>query len=122
VYTLSDMFANLGVATAAKVANPGPGQMGHYLRQFGPVGPESLAIQPSRSSGNRGNAYLNPLGVLSSPEGQQRKILPSFDCINAGGEKDPGGEPVTPGCRVQKPFEFKGGATSRYPRLRDEPY
>ena len=74
VYTLSDMFANLGVATQAKVADPGPlGGTGHYLRQFGPVGPEGIAIQPTRSSGNRGNAYFNPLGVLSSPEGQSSR-------------------------------------------------
>ena len=122
VYTLSDMFANLGVATAAKVADPGPNQIGHYLRQFGPVGPDSVAIQPQRSSTNRGNAYLNPLGVLTSPEAAKFKILPSFDCRNSG-EKEPGGSPsVTPGCRVQKPFEFKGKPTNRYPQLREEPY
>ena len=122
-YTLSDMFANLGVATAAKVNNPNPGGNGHYLRQFGPIGPDSVAIQPNRSSTNRGNAYLNPLGVLSSPEGAKYKILPSFDCNNSGGEKEPGGSPtVTPGCRVQKPFEFKGKPTNKYPRLTEEPY
>jgi virulence factor Mce-like protein len=122
VYTLSDMFANLGVATGAKVADPGPNQLGHYLRQFGPVGPESIAIQPTRSSSNRGNAYPNPLGVLTSPEAQKFKVLPSFDCANSGGEKEPGGSPVTPGCRVQKPFLFKGSPTTRYPQLREEPY
>jgi phospholipid/cholesterol/gamma-HCH transport system substrate-binding protein len=122
IHTLSDMLANLGVATQAKVADPGPNQMGHYLRQFGPIGPESVAIQPTRSSGNRGNAYLNPLGVLTSPEAQKYKILPSFDCNNSKGEKEPGGEPATPGCRVQKPFEFKGKPTTRYPQLREEPY
>jgi phospholipid/cholesterol/gamma-HCH transport system substrate-binding protein len=125
VHTLSDLFANLGVATAAKVADPGPlGGVGHYLRQFGPVGPESIAIQPTRSTSNRGNAYLNPLGVLTSPEAQKFKILPSFDCRNApgGGEKEPGGEPATPGCRVQRPFVFKGAPTTRYPQLREEPY
>ena len=121
VYTLSDMFANLGVATAAKVKNPGPNQIGHYLRQFGPVGPESVAIQPRRSSSNRGNTYLNPLGVLNSPEAQKFKILPAWDCDNAGGEKEPGGSPATPGCRVQKPFNFKGVAT-QYPRLQAQPY
>ena len=46
VYTLSDMFANLGVATAAKVKDPTPGANGHYLRQFGPLGPDALAIMP----------------------------------------------------------------------------
>jgi ABC-type transporter Mla subunit MlaD len=121
IHTLSDMFANLGVATAAKVKDPGPNALGHYLRQFGPLGAEALAIQPSRSSSNRGNAYLNPLGVLNTPEGQKFKILPAFDCDNAGGEREPGGTPAAPGCRVQKPFEFDGAAT-QYPRLRSRSY
>ena len=121
VYTLSDMFANLGVATAAKVNNPGAGQIGHYLRQFGPQGAETAAIYPTRAPSNRGNAYLNPLGVLNSPEGQKYKVLPSFDCRNSG-EKEPGGTPASPGCRVQKPFEFLGKPTTRYPRLEQYAY
>jgi phospholipid/cholesterol/gamma-HCH transport system substrate-binding protein len=120
-YTLSDMFANLGVATAAKVAVPGENQVGHYLRQFGPVGPESFAAQPTRGSGNRGNAFLNPLGVINSPDAQKFKILPAHDCNNAGGEKEPGGTPQTPGCRVEKPFPFKGKA-EQYPRITEDNY
>jgi len=118
VYTLSDMFANLGVATAAKVSNPGKDAIGHYLRQFGPTGTETVAIHPTRLSSNRGNAYFNPLGVLTSPEGVKAKILPSFDCRNSNGEKPPDS---SPGCRVQKPFDFKGAAT-RYPRLTEAKY
>jgi phospholipid/cholesterol/gamma-HCH transport system substrate-binding protein len=117
VATLSDMFANLGVATSAKVPNVTEGGTGHYLRQFGPQGPETAAIHPTRLASNRGNAYLNPLGVISSPAGAEYGILPSFDCNNAGGEKKPGGSPASPGCRVQKPFEFKGQLTKRYPNL-----
>jgi ABC-type transporter Mla subunit MlaD len=121
-YTLSDMFANLGVATAAKTKQVGKDQVGHYLRQFGPLGAEGLAIQPQRTSGNRGNAYLNPLGVIQGPNSPKFKILPSFDCENANGEKEPGGEPATPGCKVQQPFSFRGSPTSRYPRLTEESY
>ncbi len=116
IYTLSDMFANLGVATAAKVPNPTGGTVGHYLRQFGPLGAEAFAIMPNRSATNRGNAYPNPLGVASSPEGAEFKILPSFDCNNAGGERKPEG--TTPGCRVAEPFAYDGAAT-QYPRLRE---
>ncbi|MEJ7893756.1 MAG: MlaD family protein [Solirubrobacteraceae bacterium] len=119
INTLSDMFANLGVATAAKVKNPTGDANGHYLRQFGPLGTEALAVQSTRLSTNRGNAYLNPLGVASSPEGQKFKILPSFDCDNAGGERMPEGR--TPGCRVQVPYEYDGAAT-QYPRLRERAY
>ena len=122
VSTLADMFANLGVATSAKVPNVTEGTIGHYLRQFGPQGLETASIHPKRLSSNRGNAYLNPLGVMSTPEGAEYGILPSFDCRNAGGEKKPGGTPASPGCRVQKPFEFKGGLTSRFPRLTASDY
>jgi phospholipid/cholesterol/gamma-HCH transport system substrate-binding protein len=123
IYTLSDMFANLGVATQAKVISPAPGTTGHYLRQFGPIGAESVAIHPTRLSSNRGNAYLNPLGVLTNPLQPKFKIVPSFDCNNAGGEKEPGGSPqATPGCKVQGTFEFRGSPTTRYPRLTEENY
>jgi virulence factor Mce-like protein len=103
------------------LGDPGPNAVGHYLRQFGPLGTEAFAIQPERLSTNRGNAYLNPLGVLTSPEAQKFKILPAFDCNNTGGEHEPGGTPTAPGCRVQKPFAYDGAAT-RYPRLRSRAY
>ena len=129
IYTLSDMFANLGVATAAKVPKPTQGANGHYLRQFGPTGAETVSIYPVRLASNRGNAFLNPLGVLNTPEGSKFKILPNFDCKNTGvGEKEPtsgtGGAPTggSPGCRVQKPFEFKGKMTERYPQLQPSIY
>jgi hypothetical protein len=103
------MFANLGGATAAKVAQPGENAVGHYLRQFGVSGIETASIHPKRVETNRGNAYLNPLGVLSTPEGAEYKILPSFDCNNSGGEKKPQTGPrSSPGCRLQKGFPFKG--------------
>lgn len=118
IYTLSDMFANLGVATAAKVPRPSQGANGHYLRQFGPSGTETVSIYPTRLPSNRGNAFLNPLGVLSSPQGAKFKVPPNFDCRPSGGEKEPTtGTSGTPGCHVQKPFEFKGKPTTRYPQL-----
>ena len=122
IYTLSDMFANLGVATAAKVTNP---TGGHDRPLPAPVRPARRGGVrgpcPTRSATNRGNAYLNPLGVASSPEGAEFKILPSFDCNNAGGEREPEG--TTPGCRVAEPFEYDGArhavpaaARARLPR------
>jgi phospholipid/cholesterol/gamma-HCH transport system substrate-binding protein len=111
VHTLSDMFANLGVATSAKVKNPTPGTLGHYLRQFGPSGAETLAIHPTRLRSNRGNAFPNPLGVIQGPAAPKFKVLPAWDCKNAGGEKEPGGDtPASPGCHVAKDFEYKGVA------------
>jgi len=34
---------------------------GHYLRQFGPTGPETLSLSPTRDSANRGDTYPAPL-------------------------------------------------------------
>ena len=111
VYTLSDMFANLGVATAATVSQPSPGSTGHYLRQFGPLGLETLALHQNRLATNRGNAYPGPLGVLAGPEGAKYKVLPAWDCNNAGGERLPDDEP---GCRVAKP---PPGLSQQFPHL-----
>jgi len=121
-HTLSDMFANLGGATAAKVAQPGENAVGHYLRQFGVTGVETASIHPKRVATNRGNAYLNPLGVLSTPEGAEYKILPSFDCNNPGEKKPDTHTPASPGCRLQKGFPFKGRTTGRYPHVDPSDY
>ena len=56
-------------------------EIGHYLRQFGPIGPETVAIYPNRPSTNRGNAYLPPTAYCG-PERAQQMIVPSFDCKN----------------------------------------
>jgi virulence factor Mce-like protein len=80
----------------------GPGICGHYLRQFGPVGPES-ATQGTRSQANRGNAYLPSLG-LAGPNGAKYRVFPQWDCKNTGGTHLPvtSGTPVTnsPGCFI----------------------
>jgi virulence factor Mce-like protein len=119
INTLSDMFANLGVAIAAKVKRPGPNQTGHYLRQFGVTGQESAAFQPNRNTTNRGNAYPHPLGVIQNPNSPKFRVLPAWDCNNAGGPggKEPGGTPATPGCFVAEPF-----LGQRFPQIREKIY
>ncbi len=119
-HTLSDMFANLGVATAARTTSQVPGAPGHYLRQFGPTGTETIAVHRNRVAGNRGNAYLNPLGVVG-PDIAENAVLPSFDCNNAGGPRPAGGTPSVPACHVQKPYAY-GGATTAFPQIKSEPY
>ncbi|WP_372790776.1 MlaD family protein [Paraconexibacter sp.] len=119
-HTLSDMFANLGVATAARTKSQVPGAPGHYLRQFGPTGTETIAVYRDRVGSNRGNAYLNPLGVVG-PAIAANAILPSFDCKNAGGERPAGGTPSAPACHVQKPYAY-GGATTAFPQIAREDY
>ncbi len=118
IYTLSDMFANLGVATAAKVKNPASGTTGHYLRQFGVTGAESVAMFPNRLASNRGNAFPGPLGVIQTPSAPKFRVLPAFDCNNAGGEKEPtGGTSPTPGCHVAAPY-----LNGKFPQVKDKPY
>ncbi len=116
--TLTDVFANLGVATAAKATSRSPGAPGHYLRQFGPLGTEAVGVWPTRLSGNRGNAYFNPLGVIASPKGAQTGVLPSFDCNNSGGEVPAGtGVPPGPACHEQAPYDGK-----KFPNVASRPY
>jgi phospholipid/cholesterol/gamma-HCH transport system substrate-binding protein len=119
-YTLTDMFANLGVATAARTRSQVPGAPGHYLRQFGPTGIETVSIHPNRVSGNRGNAYLNPLGVVG-PSIAEKGVLPSFDCDHVGGEKPAGGTPAAPACHVQPPYPY-GGRTTKFPQINGDDY
>lgn len=114
--TLVDVFANLGVATAARTKSSDPRAPGHYLRQFGPAGTETAAFQPTRLSTNRGNAYINPLSI-AGPEGALSRIIASFDCINAGGDKPSDGN--SPACRTQKPYTFNG-TPQRFPRVERE--
>ena len=107
-HTLTDMFANLGVATAARTSSGDPRATGHYLRQFGPTGSETLAAHPRRLAGNRGNAYLNPLSVVGR-EVAQSFILPNWDCKPSNGPKNADtGTGGSPACRVQSPFTFQG--------------
>jgi len=118
ISTLVDVFSNLGAATAATAPSGEPGAPGHYLRQFGPTGTETLAIHPNRLETNRGNAYPNPLSLVGPLPGRSG-ILASFDCRNAAG----GGEkPATtsPACRVQQPFDTSHSSAitpGRFPRV-----
>ena len=121
-HTLADMFANLGVATSARTKTGDPQGTGHYLRQFGPTGAETVAVHRNRLSSNRGNAYINPL-ALTGPAGARSSIIASFDCENAGGEKDntTGTPTPTPACRVQAPYEWEGMA-QRFPHVEGRDY
>src|SRR3954470_5028758 len=98
-------------------------EIGHYLRQFGPVGPETLAIYPNRPKTNRGNAYLPPTGY-SGPERARGMIFPEFDCKNAGGDhqtqlpsKDEAGTSDDPSCWTAPPAGYPSGNTSPFPHI-----
>jgi phospholipid/cholesterol/gamma-HCH transport system substrate-binding protein len=118
--TLSDLLSNLGVATAATTGSRDPDATGHYLRQYGPIGAETVAVHPRRLSGNRGNAYLNPM-VLTGPEQAKRGISPSFDCRNVSGDADKPSTSDSPACFNQAPFDFQG-KLQKFPRVEREDY
>jgi virulence factor Mce-like protein len=120
--TLTDLFSNLGAATAAKgIPTSDPQATGHYLRQFGPAGAETVAVHPKRLASNRGNAYLSPLSLLRR-EVSEKGIAPSFDCDNAGGPKDAtDGASGSPACHPQNPFTFRG-ATRSFPHVERADY
>jgi virulence factor Mce-like protein len=95
-------------------------EIGHYLRQFGPTGPETVAIYPNRDAANRGNAYLPPT-AYSGPERAQKMIVPSFDCTNtaSGGPEttkypNQGGDPS---CWTAPPAAYPPGNTSQFPHI-----
>ena len=105
-------FLNFGAAAlAAKTESPGGGT-GHYLRQFGPVGAESVAMYKERAPNNRGNSYFQPLSIAESKTSAGRsynkyKITGQFDCTNSG--KKPAPTDGSPGCQVQNQNEFDPG-------------
>jgi phospholipid/cholesterol/gamma-HCH transport system substrate-binding protein len=96
--------------------------LGHYLKQFGPSGPETLAMYPSRLPTNRGNAYVGP-AQLDSRVLNLNGITPNWDCKPSGGEKQPvpDGPQAAPGCLVQTPTEFQGRRT-KYPQVQPDDY
>ena len=103
-------FLNIGPAALGgiRTAPPGSKSNGHVLPQIILVGSESLPAL-SRSRGNRGNAYRAP----DNRRDPGKLIFPSFDCVNAGGEKGPTN---TPGCKVQGAVPFEGNS-QRYPNV-----
>jgi virulence factor Mce-like protein len=102
-------------------------EVGHYLRQAGPVGAESIAMWPQRLPTNRGNAYLAP-NFSQTQKALDYLIFGNFDCDNAGGEfKSPGADtgdnppPGTdmtgPGCFVEKHGSGYPGATTQFQHI-----
>lgn len=119
----SDFLGNAAGATADTIEGVPEGETGHYLRQLGVTGVESLLIHRNRLASNRGNAYLPP--VYTGRETAKRKIQPNWDCKPSGGEVDarqssvPGESRVA--CWVAKAFEFQGD-TERFHHVDKESY
>jgi ABC-type transporter Mla subunit MlaD len=114
-------FFSAGITGVSATTKSDSGN-GHYLKQFGPSGPETLAMYQSRLPTNRGNAYVAP-AQLDSRVLAIRGITPNWDCKPSGGEKDPvpDGPNAAPGCLVQTPTQFQGRST-KYPQVQAEGY
>src|SRR3954451_11336322 len=109
---VSDFITNGATALADTTASPGGGT-GHYLRQLGPTGAESLAIYRERPATDRGNSYLPPEALFGDHKGTF--IFPNFDCKPSGGEVAP--SEGNPGCRVQKRVRFGGRLQGAFPHV-----
>jgi phospholipid/cholesterol/gamma-HCH transport system substrate-binding protein len=116
-FQVSDFITNGAAALADTTASPGGGT-GHYLRQLGPTGAESLAIYRQRLKTNRGNTYLPPEALFGDHEG--KFIFPNFDCKPTNGEVAP--SEGNPGCRDQKRLGFGGRLQGRFPHVDQASY
>jgi phospholipid/cholesterol/gamma-HCH transport system substrate-binding protein len=116
--TTADFISN-GAATLADTTDTVTNQeMGHYLRQFGPSGPDSVAMYPSRPAASRGNAYLRP-DALTGEKRDRYMMFGNFDCANAGGERMTQVPDTSdaPSCFVQNPPAWPPGNTRPYPHI-----
>jgi virulence factor Mce-like protein len=119
---VSDFIGQGKGALAATVASASGG-LGHYLRQIGPFGPETVSIYPSRPNVDRGNSYPTPT-FLSGREWESHGIFPNWDCKPSGGPVEgsaqtPQGQPPnqgTPPCWVAPTIPFQG-KNQRYPHV-----
>ena len=87
---ISDFISNGAGGLAAQTTTFAGNGTGHYLRQFGPVGAETLSFAANRGADNRGNTYPPPLW-LADPRAFSAGgnypgsfALPSWDCSNTG--------------------------------------
>ncbi|MEK6277730.1 MAG: MlaD family protein [Actinomycetota bacterium] len=81
---VGDFLASPPAALAGSLS-PVAGQPSprHTLRQLSYTSTESLTLNPTRLSTNRGNGYLQPL-ALTSPAATAGGIFPNFDCKPSG--------------------------------------
>jgi len=99
----SDFISDGGVSFFGRTATFGGNGTGHYLRQFGPSGPETLSLAPNRDANNRGNVYPSSLWLsqIFNAGGKYPGDwgLPAWDCKNATG----GGDHPTLGSNAAPP-------------------
>jgi phospholipid/cholesterol/gamma-HCH transport system substrate-binding protein len=127
-HLVSDFISNGATSLAATTVSPSGG-VGHYLRQFGPTGPETLSFAPNRDSNNRGNTYPTPLWSANQTNWTYGNEG-AWDCRNSGASGDgsvpaSGGSAGTPGsqqaCWVAPPQPGASGP-SKTPQILAKQY
>ena len=120
---ISDFISNGAAGISATTKSFSGGGIGHYLRQFAPVGPETLSFAPQRDPNNRGNTYPGSLW-LANAQNLIKGNFPSWDCANtgAGGNGTTKGNPATntPACWVAP--TLPGAAPGKIPRITQAQY
>jgi virulence factor Mce-like protein len=81
--TLANFIGNGAAGIADTIATPTEAERGHYLRQFGASGMETLGVFRDRPTVNRGNAYPLP-GAFSGEKRSKLMIFGAHDCANTG--------------------------------------
>jgi phospholipid/cholesterol/gamma-HCH transport system substrate-binding protein len=131
-WQVADFLTYGAAALSAKTKSAGGG-VGHYLRQFGPLGAESVGIWKERAPNDRGNSYFVPgaLAATVADKGQtynRFKITGQFDCENSGVKPAPTAD-GSPGCWVQNhnPFDphkftFQGKVQGAFPHVEANDY
>jgi phospholipid/cholesterol/gamma-HCH transport system substrate-binding protein len=114
----ADFISNGAAALADTVPTVTGNEMGHYLRQFGPTGAETIGMYPQRPSASRGNAYLRP-DALTGEKRDRYMMFGNFDCKNAGGEHMTQVPDTSdaPSCFVQDPPAWPPGNKNPYPHI-----
>jgi phospholipid/cholesterol/gamma-HCH transport system substrate-binding protein len=115
---VADFISYGGAALADTTASPGGG-VGHYLRQFGPLGAESAAIYPERAPTNRGQTYVGPRDLFG-PKAMTYLNSPSTDCANTGGPHPP--QNGNPGCYTRDGMRFQGRLQGDFPHVQAADY
>jgi phospholipid/cholesterol/gamma-HCH transport system substrate-binding protein len=118
-YQVADFITNGSGALADTIHAQG-GAPGHYLRQFGPTGPETFVTAADRIPVHRGNTYPTPIFVQGR-EIQQQAMFANWDCNHIGGPRErsrevpPGSPPAgssrpqgTPACWVAPNISYQG--------------
>ena len=121
-------FIGQGKGALAATTASATGGIGHYLRQIGPFGPETVSVYSSRPNIDRGNSYPTP-NFINGREWEQQGIFPNWDCKPSGGpvqgsSATPAGQPPnqgTPPCWVASTIPFQG-QNQRYPHVNAADY